>query len=173
MRYMKDRAVAPLGAVLCVCACLVGCERRESVPSAPASADQSAATSAVSRAEGRSTTATIEERVHDPVYQKQLKEFGQERTRILQRRAVAERRMAQLRERAKAALPSGATDAQVEAELEANPTKYRAWRELVAAWKASVADEEKLLAVAQAAVARRISRKETGSRAQGSVPEVK
>ena len=106
-------------------------------------------------------------------YQKQLKEFGQERTRILQRRAVAERRMEQLRVSARKALPPGATDAQVEAELDANPTKYLAWRELVSAWKASVAEEERLNAAIQAAVARRISRKETGNRAQGAVPEVK
>lgn len=173
MRYMNDRAVAPLGAVLCVCACLVGCERRGGVPSAPAPGIQPAATSAVARVENRTSAATIDERAHDAAYQKQLGDVGKERHRIIQKRALAERRMEQLRVRARKALPPGATDAQVEAELEANPTKYLAWRELVSAWKASVAEEERLNAAMQAAVARRISRKETGNRAQGAVPEVK
>ena len=39
MKRKNDRLVALLGAVLCACACLVGCERKEAAsPEPPASA---------------------------------------------------------------------------------------------------------------------------------------
>ena len=157
-----------MGAVLCVCAFLLGCERRES---APASDAQPGAASTVSRADGQPTTASIEERAHDQVYQKRLGEFGEEMKRIVQRRAKIEARMAPLRALAKKAVPPDATDAQVEAELDGNPKKYPAWHELVAARKALAAEEDKLKRAAQAAVAQRISRKEAVDRAPGAVLE--
>ncbi len=93
--------------------------------------------------------------------------------RIVQRRAKIEARMAPLRELAKKAVPPGATEAQVEAELEGNPKKYPGWNELVAARKSLAVEEEKLKAAAQAAVAQRISGKETEGRAPGAVSEAK
>jgi len=176
MKNVGKRAGALLGAVLCVCACLVGCERGEALPSSssPAQTSQPAATSAVPRAEVRSTTASIEERANDPVYQKQLTgDFGQALQRIGQRRAEIERQMARLREHAKKkGLPRNATDEQVEAALESGPR--RAWRELIAERNACFAEEARLRAAAQATVAQRISRKEQSvERAQGAVPEAK
>lgn len=159
-----------MGAVLCVCAFLMGCERGGS---APASGAQPATTSTVSRAGTQSASASIEERAHDPEYQKQLRGFGDEMKRIVQDRAKIEARMAPLRDLAKKEVPSDATDAQVEAELDGNPKKYPGWRELVAARKSLAVEEEKLKAAAQAAVARRISRKETDDRAPGAVSETK
>jgi molybdopterin converting factor small subunit len=132
--------VVPLGAVLCACACLTGCGRDDSpAPAAPAAAPKKD----VSRA-------------NDAAYQERLKEFGKERQSIGKRRSKIESYMAQLREHAKKALPEGATDAQVLAELENNPKKYPAWRELVAAMKESVKEEKQNLAAAQAAVRQRI-----------------
>ena len=175
MKNVGKRAGALLGAVLCVCACLVGCERGEALPSSssPAQTSQPAATSAVPRAEVRSTTASIEERANDPVYQKQLEgDFGQALRRIGQRRADIEKQMMRLREHAKEkGLPPTATDEQVEAALEGGPK--RAWGELIIARKACFAEEERLHAAARAAVAQRSLRKEDGTRAQGAVPEAK
>lgn len=168
MKRVKKRLVAPMGAVLCVCAFLLGCERGASTP-----ASQSVPTSTVSRAGVNSTTASIEERAHDPAYQKRLGEFVEGMKRIVQRRAKIEARMAPLRELAKKAVPPDATEAQVEAELEGNPKRYPGWNELVAARKSLAVEEEKLKAAAQAAVARRISGKETEGRAPGAVSEAK
>lgn len=157
-----------MGAVLCVCAFLLGCEREETVP-----APQPAATSTVSRAAVKSKTASIEERAHDPAYQKQLLEVGEGMKDIVRRRAKIEARMAPLRERARKTLPSGATAAQVEAELEGHPKRYPAWRELSNALKSLAVEEGKLRAAAQATVARRILRKETDDRASGAASEAK
>ena len=57
---------------------------------------------------------------------------------------------------------------QVLEELENNPRKYPAWRELSAAMKANVAEEEKLKAAAQSALRQRILREKTGGGAQGA-----
>lgn len=171
MLHIKERAVAPLGAVLCVCACLVGCERKDSTPSKPpaepaAKSQEPAATSVVSRAEVRSTTASIDERGRDAAYQERLTdEFGKDRQRIGKRLAQIEARMAQLREYAK--MPPDATDEQVEAALEGTPQQE--WRERVQARQDCIAEEQRSKAAAQAAVAQRILRQEqTGDRAQGA-----
>ena len=161
MRHIKEIAVAPLGAVLCVCACLVGCERREAAPSSPQSAPkgQSAATP---------SPMSIEARAKDKDYQARLQGSVAAQRRTLEEREKIESRLAGLRERARKALPEGATDAQVLAELENNPRKYPAWRELSAAMKANVAEEEKLKAAAQSALRQRILREKTGGGAQGA-----
>ena len=164
MRHIKERAVAPLGAVLCVCACLVGCERRDAASSSPASAPkgQPAATQ-----KGPSPTS-IEARAKDKAYQAMLQGSVGAQRRTLAEREKIESRLARLRERARKALPEGATDAQVLAELENNPRKYPAWRELSAAMKANVAEEEKLRAAAQSALRQRILREKTVGGAQGA-----
>jgi len=145
--------VVPLGAVLCACACLTGCGREESpTPSAAPAKDVS--------------------RANDTAYQEQLKAFGKDKQGIGNQRAKIESHMALLRERARKALPEGATDAQVLAELEGNPKKYPAWRELTNALKDNWAKEEQNRAAAQAAVRRRIQR-EIAERAQGAAKEAK
>ena len=145
--------VVPLGAVLCACACLTGCGRDDSpAPSAPQKKDFS--------------------RANDEAYQKRLNEFGKEKQSIGQQRAKIRSRMAELRTLARKALPEGATEAQVLAELENNPEKYPAWRELSAAMKESVKEEQRNLAAAQAAVRQRIMQ-ETKERAQSASKESK
>ena len=156
MKKKNDSLVALLGAVLCVCACLVGCERKETAPSSPPAPEaKPAATSVVSRA-------------NDAAYQAQVKEHISAQRRTMSERAKIEARIAQLRTRAQAALPADATDEQVLAELENNPRKYPAWRELDAARKANLAEEEKNRAAAQSAVRQRILREVAEGRAQGA-----
>ena len=162
MRHVKVIAGAPLGAVLCVCACLVGCERRDAVPSSTAPKSQPAATPK------EPSPLSIEARAKDKDYQAMLKGSVAAQRRTLAEREKIESRLAVLRERARKALPEGATDAQVLEELENNPRKYPAWRELSAAMKANVAEEEKLKAAAQSALRQRILREKTAGRAQGA-----
>ena len=157
MKRKNDRLVALLGAVLCVCACLVGCGRKEEpAPSAsPAPEAKPAVTSVVSRAD-------------DAAYQAQVKKFIADAPRPLVKRDKIRARMDRLRERARKALPAGATEEQVTAELENNPRKYPAWRELVAALKAIPDEVERNRAAAQSAIRQRISRESADRRAQGA-----
>ena len=162
MRYVKEKTVAPLGAILCVCACLVGCERRETAPSNPPP-----------EPEAKPSDTSIEARANDAAYQEKLKGHLADQHRVRERRSKVEARVAKLREIARKALPPGATDEQVEAELDGNPRKYPEWRERIAALKASFAEEEKLVAEAQATVRQRILRKGSGGGAQGAAPAEK
>ena len=120
MKRKNDRLVALLGAVLCVCACLVGCERKEAVssePPAPAVTNAPVATQVVSRAE-------------DAAYQAKLKDRFAVQRRTREERRTIQAQIARLRARAKKALPEGATEAQVTAEIENNPRRYPGWQEL-------------------------------------------
>lgn len=162
MLLFRIRVFIPLGAVLCVCACLVGCERRDAAHSSPAPAPKA-----------KPSDATIEARAHDAAYQEKLKQNMADQRSVLSARSRNEARIGQLRELARQALPPGATDAQIEAELEGNPRKYPEWRERIAALKASEAEEEKLKAAAQATVRQRILRKSSGGGAQGAAPAEK
>ena len=143
MKRKNDRLVALLGAVLCVCACLVGCERKESAPPAPAVTNASAKAAS---------------RLDDPAYRAQVTNLiaAQRRTYVARERILA--RMEQVRERARKALPEGATDEQVKAELESNPRQYPAWRELVAALEQNAEESKRNSAAAQTTIRRRILR---------------
>ena len=143
MKRKNDRLVALLGAVLCVCACLVGCERKESASSAPA----------VTNAPAKAVS-----RMDDPAYRAQVTNLiaAQRRTNVARERILA--RMEQVRERARKALPEGATDEQVKAELESNPRQYPAWRELVAALEQNAEESKRNSAAAQTTIRRRILR---------------
>ncbi len=147
MKRINDRLVALLGAVLCVCACLVGCERKEAAspePSAP-SATNAPENKAASRAD-------------DTAYQTKLKDHlaAQRDANVERARILA--RMEQVRERARKALPQGASDEQVTAELEGNPRQYPAWGELVSALKKNAEEINDNNAAARAAIRRRILR---------------
>jgi len=151
---MRAKVVVPLGAVLCACACLVGCGREDALPPALPAEKPAQAVKDVSRA-------------HDAEYQKQLKGYVAVERQVQAGRAGIEAKMAQLRERAKKALPAGATDEQIEAELVNNPRKYPAWNELCAALKSIGEEVERNRAAAQTAVRRRVLR-EVAERAQGA-----
>lgn len=143
MKRKNDRLVALLGAVLCVCACLVGCERKESAPPAPAVTNASAKAAS---------------RLDDPAYRAQVTNLiaAQRRTYVAREQILA--RMEQVRERARKALPEGATDEQVKAELESNPRQYPAWRELVAALEQNAEESKRNSAAAQTTIRLRILR---------------
>ena len=143
MKRKNDRLVALLGAVLCVCACLVGCERKESAPPAPAVTNASAKAAS---------------RLDDPAYRARVTNHiaAQRRTYVAREQILA--RMEQVRERARKALPEGATDEQVKAELESNPRQYPAWRELVAALEQNAEESKRNSAAAQTTIRRRILR---------------
>ena len=146
MKRKIDSLVALVGAVLCVCACLVGCERKAAVsPEPPAPAMTNAPKKVAARAD-------------DAAYQAQLKDHiaAQRSVNVAREKILA--RMEQLRERARKALPEGATDEQVKAELEGNPRKYPAWGELVAALAKNQEELENKKASAQAAIRHRILR---------------
>lgn len=156
MKRKNDSLVALLGAVLCACTCLVGCERREPAPSAPPAPEaKPAATSVVSRAD-------------DAAYQAQVKDLVAGARRPLVKREQIRARMDRLRERAKAALAADATEEQVTAELENNPKKYPAWRELVVALNAIPDEVRQNRAAAQSAIRQRILREVADGRAQGA-----
>ena len=144
MKRKNDRLVALWGAVLCVCACLVGCERKESASPAPA----------VTNAPAKKVVL----RTDDAAYQAQVTNHiaAQRRTNVARGRILA--RMEQLRERARKALPKGATDEQVTAELENNQQKYPGWRELGMALGKNAEESKSNNAAAQAMVRRRILR---------------
>ena len=119
MKRKNDRLVALLGAVLCACACLAGCERKEAAsPEPPATA--------VTNAPAKQVVS----REDDAAYQAKLQD-----RRAVQRRTQADREKIlalreRLRARARKNLPAGATEEQVTAEIEGNPRKYPGWQEL-------------------------------------------
>ncbi|MGN0847891.1 MAG: hypothetical protein ACI4RA_10980 [Kiritimatiellia bacterium] len=92
----------------------------------------------------------------DPQYKEALRQ-----TRIRQNekgdvrvRVVAQ--MKELAERARAALPQGATDEQIKAELEGNPQKYPGWSALSAALAKTDAELKAEMANARKTVRERI-----------------
>ena len=150
MKRKNDRLVALLGAVLCACACLVGCERKEAAsPEPPAPVVSNA------------PVQKVVSRADDPAYQAKLQKHiaTQRRTNVSRARVLAQ--MAQIREQAKKALPADATDAQVVAEIEGNPGKYPAWRELAAALEKNAEEIQRNRASATATVRRRLLRETT------------
>ncbi len=97
-------------------------------------------------------------RGQDPAYQQELKGVADQKKRTARSYATLAAQMERLRARARAALPAGATDEQVEAELNANPAKYPGWKTLSAAFAEVKADTEKELADARRIVRRRIEK---------------
>ncbi len=170
IRYML---VVPLGAVMCAFVCLTGCERGDSASSQkpPEQASQPASQDP-SQAPATPAAKKVLPRSQDPAYQGLLKENVNGKQRIMAERTKIESRIAQLRDHARKALPQGATDAQVNAELENNPKKYPAWRELNAALKANAAEFERSHAEARSLVRQRIQR-EVAERANSSASDKK
>lgn len=102
-------------------------------------------------------------RVKDPAYQQELREIVNQKARTAKTRAQLVAQMNVLKERARLVLPKGATEAQVKAELDANPAKYPGWNVLSAELTKVEAAAEKELADARSMVRRRIL-KETADR---------
>ena len=90
------------------------------------------------------------------------------------RLAHVQRRLRALESRARAALPPGATPEQVRAELEGNPRKYPAYRELVLAQAEHKSAVENNFSQAQKSIrAYHTQRNGADGRAQGATSAVK
>ena len=151
MKRKKDRLVALLGAVLCACACLVGCGRKESPSSDPPASNTSAASQAPAAKQ-------VSSRADDAEYQAQIngRMDVQQRTRDDRAKFLEQRE--KLRVRARRGLPPDATEEQVTAELMNNPRLSRKWLAVEAALKQNEEQFERNNAEAQAMVRRRIQR---------------
>ena len=129
--------VAAMAFLVAVC----GCERNAVAPK------DSAETNVVRRAK-------------DPEYQKALKDAQARRREIAKERSRVLDDMKELVEKARAALPKGATDAQVKAELEGQPQKYPEWQDLVRRLREAEAKGKKDLSDARGMVRERILREQ-------------
>lgn len=140
MKRQRIRAFAPLAAVslLLVLAVLTGCRKEQEKP-------------------------VYTSRTRDPAYKQELQGTIDRQTQTAKVRAQLVRQMDLLAARARAALPAGATDEQVKAELDGNPTKYPGWKTLSDEFAKVNATAEKELANARSIVRRRIM-KETADR---------
>jgi len=110
-------SVRGLAAVLALCACVAGCGREAAPPEPPAPAAQSASDG-------------------EAAYVAALTNSVRKQQNNLKSLANVQKLLRKLEDRARAALPAGATPEQVRAELEGNPRKYPAYAELVAAQEA-------------------------------------
>ena len=140
MKRKNDRLVALLGAVLCACACLAGCERKASASPETSVSNASAASSApvvpnapaAVTASGDSNAQPVKQeqqvpsRADDAAYQSQVLRRDEEKSLNGERERIR-RLMEQVRARAREKLPKGATDAEVTAEIEKYPEIYRSW----------------------------------------------
>jgi hypothetical protein len=141
---------------------LVGCERAPA-PVKEAPAKEAPAASAVQ--------AAVVPRSEDAAYQSQLRGAVADRKRKANSLARVEKQLRELEDRARSALPAGATPEQVRAELEGHPKKYPAYGELLRARAEGQADV-KDFSGAQKMIRARVQR-EVAERAQGAEPAVK
>lgn len=102
-------------------------------------------------------------RTMDPEYIKELGDVHDEQRKLAGKRHEAVKALEPFLEKARAALPAGAADAQVKAELDAHPEKYPGWAEAYAGAVQASDDLEKNLEQAQRTVRAHIL-KESGSK---------
>jgi hypothetical protein len=131
----------------------VGCDRE----SKPAPAQQEPAARPLSRME-------------DPKYREQLKGHIDDQKAVARELNDIEMKMELQRKRARAALGADATDAQVVAELEANPMKYPEWKYLVGRRNAAERDLKRKRDEARATVLARIAQEQQSVHPAGSPP---
>ncbi len=141
MRFFGSECIALRVAAMALLVAVCGCERDVVAPK------ESAETNVVSRAK-------------DPAYQKALKDVQTRRREIAKERTKVLDEMRELAEKVRAALPKGATDAQVRAELEGNPQKYPEWQDLVRRLREVEAKAKKDLSDARGMVRERILREQ-------------
>ena len=98
------------------------------------------------------------DRSKDPSYEKELKGTAARQQSLAQSHAKISAQIERLQARARAALPEGASDAQVKAELDGHPEKYPGWKTLSASLTDVNASMEKELANARSIVRRRIQK---------------
>ena len=142
MRFFVSECIALRVAAMALLVAVCGCERDASAPNAPAARQEAVP------------------RTKDPEYQKALKDVQVRRRKIATERMKVLDEMKELSEKARAALPKDATDAQVKAGLEGNPQKYPAWQELVRRLGEVEASAKKDLEEARGMVRERILREQ-------------
>ena len=98
------------------------------------------------------------DRQQDPSYQKELKGTVESQKTLAKSQAKIAAQMERLVTRARAALPEGATDDEIRAELDGHPEKYPGWKTLSATFAEVNASMEKELANARSIVRRRIQK---------------
>lgn len=108
----RRRITSHVAVVILLFAAVCGCDRGE-----------------VSSASGEASKPAGP-RAEDRAYQASLKESNRGQRSLAQARAQVVAQMERLVQRARAALPKDATDAQVKDELIRYPEKYAGWREL-------------------------------------------
>ena len=109
------------------------------------------------------------DRTKDPAYRQELKDVMNARKPLVKARNETVSEMEAVIAKARAALPAGATDEEVKAELDGNPEKYPEWKSLnekIAKDNAAIEDS---LKDAQSRVRARIM-KEIGPNAKPSGP---
>ena len=109
-------------------------------------------------------------RMEDPKYREQLKGHIDEQKAAARELNDIETKMELLRRRARAALGAGATDAQVVAELEANPMKYPEWKYLVGRRNAEERNLKRKRDEARATVLARIAQEQQPVHPAGKPP---
>ncbi len=134
MTMIAIRHLAPLkkAAFLLVLAALAGCEKKQEEVFTP--------------------------RGGDPEYVRSLEKSIARQSRAQSALAKISAQMKSLEDRARAALPPGATAEQIKAELDGNPSRYAGWKDLSEAFAKVSARVEKERADAQAIVRGRIER---------------
>ena len=142
MRFFGSECIALRVAAMALLVAVCGCERDASAPNAPAARQEAVP------------------RTKDPEYQKALKDVQVRRRKIATERMKVLDEMKELSEKARAALPKDATDAQVKAELEGNPQKYPEWQDLVRRLREVEAKAKKDLSDARGMVRERILREQ-------------
>ncbi len=110
-------------------------------------------------------------RLEDPKYREQLKGHIAEQKAVARELNDIERKMELQRRRARAALGAGATDAQVLAELEANPVKYPEWKHLVGRRNAAEKAMNDRKAKTRAAIVARIATEKQSARSAASAEQ--
>ena len=152
MTILEKTCFASRAAALAMLAFAVGCDR-ESKP-APAQNEQAKPMS----------------RMEDPKYREQLKAHIAEQKVVVRDLNHIEAKMELLRRRARAAVGADATDAQVLAEIEANPMKYPEWRYLVGRRNAAERDLKRKRDDARATVLARIAKEQQSVHPAGRPP---
>ena len=109
------------------------------------------------------------DRTKDPAYRQELLDIQKDRNRLVKARQKTVSEMESVIAKARAALPAGATDEEVKAELDGHPEKYPEWKGLNEKIAKDNAAIEGSLKDAQSRVRARIL-KELGPRAKPQMP---
>ena len=153
MTILEKTCFASRVAALAMLVFAVGCDREGK----PVSAQEKTAAKPMSR-------------MADPKYREQLRGHVAEQKAVARDLSGIEAKMELLRRRARVVLGADATDAQVVAELEANPMKYPEWKYLVGRRNAAERDLKRKRADARATVLARIAQEQQPVHPAGRPP---